>query len=158
MRIFIFLLIRMVTLAVSYVITSLTASLFVVFVLFLGSDASWLEEDIVVAGSALVFAATLWWQVAQLAFAPFCLIVLGLELGRFRSLVMNSLAGGLCALVVLTLFETAPIETDLPYSDREFWTVGLASGFVAGLVHWLIAGHRAGVWMGTPINEPEVSD
>jgi len=150
-------LVRLVTLTVSYIFTTICAALFIVFALFLGGDPSWLGEDPVVAGSAALFAATLWWQITQLAFAPYCLIVLALEFGRFRSFIMNSAAGGLCALAVLTLFEEIVFDTDLPYTSNELWTAGIASGFVAGAIHWLIAGHRSGVWMGRPIESEDAS-
>ena len=100
---------------------------------------------------ATAFLTVAWFSIAQLTLLPALTILLLAEFARASSLTMNLLAGGLCALIVLVLYPLATgQEGELPYATREIWLTGLSAGFVGGLTHWLLAGHRAGRWMGMP--------
>mgnify|MGYP000005823228 CR=1 FL=1 len=149
MTLFFGLLFRILVLAFSFAVSTLAAALFVMFVLFLGGDASWLQEDPAVAGGAVLFTFAFWLQAASLGFAIVALVFLVMEIGRFTSLVASLVAGGLCASIILFsgMAATAGIE-DLPYDPNQVRLTFIAAGFVGGLVHWLIAGHRAGRWIG----------
>lgn len=154
---------RFVALALSFILSSFAAALFITFVLFLGSDFGWLEEDILSAIGAIAFATSSWLIIASMALAPSLLAFLVLEFGRFSSLTINLLAGGGVGFAVMVLSFHPGIEntaspangdnrlqTDLPYSDGEIWAAVLSAGFIAGLSHWILAGHRSGRWLGTP--------
>lgn len=119
------------------------------FVLFLGSDISWVEEDILAALGSLGFSFGLWSFIAENGLAPALFLMLILEFGRFSSLLSSLLAGGVCALVVMTLNSNGTDDpTNLPYATTEVWLAALAAGFVAGLVYWIFSGHRSGRWLG----------
>jgi len=152
MRFIVFLFLRLLVVGLAYFFTTLFAAGFVTFVLFLGSDTSWLIDDPVVAGSALLFFAALWWYILQVALAPFSLILLAMELGKFQSLTLNCVAGGACAVAILLLGDVSGImiETELPYTENEVWSAALAGGLVSGITYWLLAGRRAGKWLGEP--------
>ncbi len=151
MNLFFGLLFRVFVLAFSFALSTLAAALFITFVLFLGGDAGWLQEDVTVIGGAVLFALAFWLQIATLGFAAVALTFLAMEIGRFTSLVASLLAGGLCAAIILFsgLAQNAGIE-ELPYELNQVRLTLIAAGFVGGLVHWLIAGHRSGRWMGQP--------
>ena len=142
---FILALIRLIALALSYMLSTLAAAAFVTFALFLDAEAQWLREDPAVAVGAVGFTLAVWFEVASAVFAPFLLLVLIAELARLTSLTFNTLAGGLLACVYMVL---TPYGFDLPYTVQQIWLVALAAGFVGGFTHWALAGHRAGRWMG----------
>ena len=151
-------LIRFTALALSFVLSTLVAAGFVTFVLFLGSDASWLTNDPSVALGSFGFLTGVWLVLCQALFAPFCLIILAAEFLRWSSLMINLLLGGLCALVFMVLRQSEiSSETGLPYAEHEIWLAALSAGFVGGLTHWILAGHRAGRWLG-PQSAPAFSE
>ena len=92
---------RAASLVLSYAISTFAAAVFLTFVLFLGSEAGWLEDPLVMGGAA-VYVFAIWLITAQLALAPTLVIFLVAELARLSSLLMNVLAGGLCATIILT--------------------------------------------------------
>ena len=142
-------LIRITALALSFLLSTFAASLFITFVLFLGSDAGWLQEDPFVVMGAIGFATGAWITIAQLAFVPFIAITSIAEFARLASLLVNLLTGGFCALAILVLSPSITNGESLPYESPEIWLTSLAAGFVGGLSHWILAGHRAGRWLGS---------
>ena len=138
---------RVVMLCISFFFSTLAAALFVTFSLFLGADVSWLEEDPLVAAGSLGFTLSVWLTIGWSLFLPFIGLVTIAEFTRLTGLLANLLMGGLCALIFLVLF-ISPENLDVPYSETEVWLTALAAGFVGGFTHWLIAGHRAGRWLG----------
>lgn len=138
-------------------LSTLAAAGFFTFVLFLGADAAWLRDDVEVVAASVTFVGFMWFTIAQLAFVPALIAFLILESGRIGSLLANLVAGGFCALVAMVLVpmsgptsgETGP----LPYDTQEIWIAALASGFIGGFAHWILAGFRAGRWMGPPRTE-----
>ncbi len=108
----------------------------------------WLREDPLVAIGATTFLLAMWVNIAQLSFFPALSIFFILEFGRMSSLVTNLIAGGLCSIAAYVLIPEFSLNEPLPYTDKEIWIALLASGFVAGLTHWILAGHRSGRWLG----------
>ncbi len=124
--------------------------MFVTFALFLGGDISWLRDDPAVIIASITFTTGIWFVSAQSVFAPFIGISVIAELSRLKSLIIYLLGGGVCALVFLLFPHNGVlVEPGLPYSNRELWLTILSAGFFAGFVHWALAGHRAGIWLGS---------
>ncbi len=146
-------LIRLVALALSFILSTFAAAGFITFVLFLGADANWLQEDPFVAIGAATFLMAMWLNVAQLSFYPALGIFFVLEFARYSSLLTNLLAGGLCAIATLLLLPEFTQTEVLPYPNKEVWLAVIASGFIAGLTHWLLAGNRSGRWLGPQKNK-----
>ena len=149
LNLFFRLIVRLVALTISFIIATLCAALFITFALFLEGETRWVREDDLAAGSAFIFAMIAWFDIAMRSAAPAALVMLCLELGRFRSLIVNVLAGGAVALIALL----APFSTIEPVdgmSQHQFWSVALATGFTGGFVHWMIAGARSGNWLPVP--------
>lgn len=138
-------LIRFVALCLSFLLSTFAAAAFMTFALFLGGDSAWLKDDPAVAIGSIGFLIGVWVEICRALFAPFLLIMLVAELSRLDSLTFNMVGGGILAVIYMVLL---PYAHDLPYSAREVWLVALAAGFVGGLVHWMLAGHRAGRWLG----------
>lgn len=145
---FFLLLWRLFALTLSYLLSTFVAAGFLTFALFLGADPSWLNEDVEVAVWSMGFLGFMWLAITQLTFAPALLAFIVLEFGRMETLLANVLAGGFCALVALVLSPAADEVSSLPYPERDVWIAVLAAGFVGGLTHWILAGCRAGRWMG----------
>ena len=80
-------------------------------------------------------------------------LVLIAEFVRASSLLFNLIAGGGLALVYMVL---TPYAFDLPYREEQIWIAALAAGFFGGLVHWILAGYRAGRWLG-PARDGEIT-
>lgn len=144
-------LIRVVSLILSYALSTLAAALFITFVLFLGSDLGWIEDDPVTALGSIGFATAAWFAIAQLAFIPYLIIIPFLEFARGSGLTINLIAGGAVALIAIVMSPLgAGEETTLPYPNSEVWIAFISAGFIAGFVYWILSGHRAGRWLGTP--------
>ena len=142
---FVLALIRLMALALSYLLSTLTAAAFITFALFLGGDAQWLQNDPEVVVGSIGFTFAVWFEISRVLFVPFVLYVLIAEPARLSGLVINLAAGGLFALVYMIM---TPYTFDLPYSGQQIWTAALAAGFVGGFAHWVFAGGRAGRWLG----------
>lgn len=147
-------LIRLLMLGFSFVLATLASALFMTFALFLNAEAEWLNDDPLVTGGAFLFAMVAWLAAMKIAFLPALAAILTLEFTRWTSLTANLLAGGAVAVTVLALMQSNDaIETTLPYGIRDVSVAIIASGFIGGVAHWVIAGHRAGRWLG-----PEAAD
>ncbi|PCH45669.1 MAG: hypothetical protein COC23_06035 [Hyphomicrobiales bacterium] len=147
---------RIIILSLSFIVATLAAAIFIAFILFLEGDASWLFRDALAAGGTVAFAGVTWFNITSWAFAPAALILLALEFGRLSSLMINLLAGGACAVIVMIMFNPSiQFENGLAYDPQQLWMVAIAAGFIAGFTHWLLAGHRAGRWMG-PADAPQL--
>ena len=127
---------------------------FLTFVLFLGSEAGWLQDPLV-AGGAIVYIFVTWLITAQLALTPALVIILALEFARVSSFLINVLAGGLCALVVVML---SPLQDTVSkaadFQNGQFELAIISAGFIGGLTHWILAGRKAGWWMRTAPQMP----
>lgn len=138
-------LIRAMALALSFILSTFAAAAFVSFALFLGGDAEWLRDNPEVAVGTVGFALAVWFEIASVLFVPFIFFVLIAEPARLNGFVTNLLIGGGFALVYMVMNDLA---VDMPYAPQEVWLAAIAAGFVGGLAHWLLAGYRAGRWLG----------
>jgi hypothetical protein len=81
-----------------------------------------------------------------LGFLPVCLIIVLSEGLALRSPIVYGVAGGALALAMAYglgfTAHVAPPDIDI-FREREVFG---ASGIAGGLVYWLFAGRRAGVW------------
>lgn len=146
---FVLALIRMMALALSFILSSLAAAAFVTFALFLGGETQWLHNDPEVVFGSVGFMFAVWVEISRMLFVPFLVFVLIAEPARLSSLVVNLIVGGLFAVIYMIM---TPYTFDLPYSQQQVWTAALAAGFVGGFAHWILAGSRAGRWLGpTPV-------
>lgn len=81
--------------------------------------------------------------IAAYSFAIAGLMIAIAEISRLKGFVTNlMLGGGLALTLALMHFGEEGVPSD------GVLIVSLAAGFVGGLVYWLIAGRRAGDWMG----------
>ena len=155
---FVLALIRFIALAMSFLLSTLVAAAFVTFVLFLGSDVTWLNNDPAVIVGSFGFLTGVWFVLARTLFVPFIGVVFLAEFLRLSTLLTNLLMGGLMALIFMipangTKPGRALEHSALPYPDSQVWLVAIAAGIVGGFAHWLLAGHRAGRWLGQPKEE-----
>ncbi|MEE9313859.1 MAG: hypothetical protein V3V02_04350 [Rhizobiaceae bacterium] len=154
-------LLRLISLTLSFALSTFAAAAFVTFVLFLGSDTGWLQKDPFVALGAIAFMMAMWLSMAQLSFYPSLAAFCTLEFGRMSSLFSNLLAGGFCAFAAMVLLPEYYGGEALPYEARDIWLAMISAGFVGGLTHWILAGHRSGRWLGpqglpsNPSNDPD---
>lgn len=146
---FILFIIRCFALTFSFILATLAAAIFITFALFLGGELKWLYDDPAVILASITFTSGIWFVAAQSSLLPFLGISAIAEFARLTSLMFHLLAGGLCSLVYLVWQnDQIHIDSDLPYSKQELWIAILAAGFVAGFIHWAIAGYRSGRWLG----------
>lgn len=146
------LVLRIVVLSISFVLATMASAAFLTFALFLGGDLSWLRDDLSVVGGTLIFGAASWFTIANLVFFPALIAIVILEYGYFKSLLINATIGGLIAIYVLLMYTTV-IQQELNYPVTELKVAIIAAGFVGGITHWMIAGHRAGRWRGSLSSE-----
>lgn len=150
---FVLALLRILAVCLAFTLSGFVAAGFLTFALFLGADLGWLQEDPIVTAGSAAFLLTSWFFIVVEVFWPAAGLIVVMEFARIRSMTLYVLAGGVCALVVLVLDQSTG---SLAYSDSEIWTAFLAAGFVGGLSYWLLAGHRAGKWLG-PDPDPQAT-
>ncbi|MEP1207069.1 MAG: hypothetical protein ABJM29_09820 [Rhizobiaceae bacterium] len=148
-------LIRLMALALSFILSTLIAACFVTFALFLGGEAHWLHNDPEVLFSSIGFTFGVWVEISRALFAPFLLFALIAEPARLTGLITNVVLGGALAAIYMVI---TPYTFELPYSQQELWITALAAGFVGGLAHWIFAGNRAGRWLGPPKVSPSQAE
>ncbi|MEC9343643.1 MAG: hypothetical protein VYD64_07325 [Pseudomonadota bacterium] len=90
--------------------------------------------------------------IAAAAMGPALVIIAVAEVLKLRGLVTNTLAGGMVALFV---YWAGHGSADPSGSAGRSLSDGalivlLATGFIGGLVYWLIAGRSAGKWLEKP--------
>ena len=94
-------------------------------------------------------------QIAGLAILPVVIAIAVSELMHWRGMISQLVLAGLCALFVMFSALQLP-EGELPGDGTVI--VSLAAGFVAGFLYWMVAGHRAGKWMGESAPQQELAD
>lgn len=92
-----------------------------------------------VLGTGLVSASV----IGALAFFPAVIAIVVSEAGKFRGIVFHLAASGAIAFLLWTFGGEGTGEGLRPGSS-----VAVASGFIAGLIYWVIAGRTAGTWSG----------
>ena len=136
------LVLQLVRAAIGFMLGLLGAAGFLAFGFFRDVFA---QQDAVMAGAvtgtALVSAAFL----GALAFAPSFIAIALAEVLRLRSIVYHVGLAGLIAAGIWIMGDGAAAANGsggwLPGT-----TVALASGFIGGIIYWLIAGRTSGCW------------
>ncbi|MEL7430824.1 MAG: hypothetical protein AAFN43_12615 [Pseudomonadota bacterium] len=160
MRLFLFLLGRLIVIGTALVIALLAGSVFVGFGLASGMFPELVSGDgvglfgeetdrTIVAIASFVFGAIASFQLAGLALLPVTIAVAISELMRWQSVTAHLILGGLCALFVMFSALSLP-QGKVPSNGTVI--VSLAAGFVAAFFYWLIAGRNAGEWL-SPLGE-----
>jgi hypothetical protein len=134
------LILRMITVIFAFTLASFGAAA----VLTLGQ---WTAEgdpfdayDQVAVGLAVAISAAV---IAGYALLPGMLLIALAEGFRLRSIVFYALAGGFAALLIASGSSAPTLSRDLFSPEQELIA---ASGILAGLLYWALAGRKAGVW------------
>jgi len=104
------------------------------------------------------FAATV--SIGVYSIGVVAILIAIAELMRWKGLVTNLVMGGVCAgFLAINHFDFSyqTSAASLPADNYGPLLVALSAGFIGGFVYWLIAGHRAGDWMGPTISVPSKS-
>lgn len=119
--------------------------------LFLGGDVRWLRDDEAVVLAASGFAVATVWAVWLSAIYPLLAAFLITEMARARSFLIHVIGGGLVGIAAVIAgggMNALVVALEGAYAPSQIWLSVLSAGFVGGFVHWVIAGHRAGKWLG----------
>jgi hypothetical protein len=140
------LLLRLIVIFFAFLVASLAAGFIVAVAVmypqFSSLDLGPIDRDAltVMAGFGFIFAS-------GLALLPATLMAIVTEAFGIRSIVFYALGGALFGLAVyLTTTPFDPAAMTFVGVDRRELEVMTGAGIVAGLVYWLIAGRRAGLW------------
>ena len=132
---------RLVVVLAGYLLACLAASLALGLAL-LALGGAQPGDDPAVLGPGMVAAAPfIALFVAYFAFLPSIAIIALAEWFGWRSWLAYAFSGAAIALAVAAMFARTRSEPDA----MELLPVMLASGIVAGLVYWLIAGRTSGL-------------
>lgn len=156
MKLILFLTGRLIVIAFALLVALVAGSLFIGFGLAAGmfpelmsADGSTVFADpeierSVLAAISFLFGIMASFHLAGLMVLPVTIAIAVMEMMRWRSLAVQLVIGGLCALFVM--FSVLDLPTgQLPSNGTVI--VSLAAGFVATFFYWLIAGRNAGEWL-----------
>ena len=137
------LIVRLITIAFGLMLANLAASIFLASGFF--NETYVQTHGHMDHGFSPIWVVVFAGFTASLVLFPYLLGPAGIliaiaELMRWRSLTINLVLGGVCALFMGSLSG----ERDI--SDGSL-VVLLAAGFVGGFAYWLVAGRSAGKWM-----------
>jgi hypothetical protein len=143
------LIVRLVVVMVGLAIAFIGASLFISIGFYTDVLTPMAADMETTAPGVLALALGLVWSpfLATAAFFPALVAVFFAEWLRLRGLTVNLALGGVVALAATWL------HTDLALNQSATTgplVVVLATGFVAGLCYWLVAGRNAGKWLEPP--------
>ena len=145
---FTFGLVRLLILAASLILTTAAAAFFLTVSLFLKGELYWLQEDPLTLGGSIIFFATAWFLIALNGGLITLFAMIVTEFLKLRTLIVHLMIGALVGAIIMFRSEGHDyFGRPLPFTDQEFWLAACAAGIVAGVVHWLVAGHRAGRWI-----------
>ncbi len=102
-------------------------------------NGSELENTVLSITGVLAFLVSLY---PAMTILPALLVVVIGEIGHIRSLLFYVLAGGAGALSIPLLYVVMSGD-DVSMPSKSFLTIFATSGFVSGLVYWMLAGRRA---------------
>lgn len=148
---------RFVALCLSYTLSCAVAAATITFIIFLGQDIGWLaltpERDpaelVLTWASTSAFFVTAWFTILPAAFWPSVAVFTVQEAARLRSLLLHLIGGAAIAVAAVVLTIGMGAGPDVPSGlDGGAWLTVLTAGFAGGATHWLLAGHRAGRWLG----------
>ncbi len=149
------LVLRLISISFAFVLAVIAAGMFIGFgfyneVLTTGPLLdSWEEEMFAFVSLGIGFASTL--LIGAYSIGLVAILIAIAELMRWKGLVTNLVLGGLSAgFLALTGFDNSRVISSPVGSSGEYGPllVALSAGFIAGFVYWLIAGRRAGDWLG----------
>lgn len=150
------LIVRLIPISVGFFLAIVAAGLFVSFGLYNdilngGILLDRHEEDLFAFISIVFgFGATL--LIGLYSIGLVAILIAIAELMRWKGLVTNLVMGGACAgfLAIQNFdFVNQLGEASQPPENYGALLVALSAGFIGGFVYWLIAGHRAGDWLGS---------
>ncbi len=150
------LIVRLISISFGFFLAIVAAGLFVSFGLYndilnQGVLLDTHEEDLFAFISFVFgFGATL--LIGLYSVGLVAILIAVAELMRWKGLVTNLVMGGSCAgFLAMQNFDFLGElgETSQPPENYGALLVALSAGFIAGFVYWLIAGHRAGDWLGS---------
>jgi hypothetical protein len=141
---------RLFVIFFAFLIASMAAGMTIAFGL-LGSEWQVLQSDPVARGSFWVVSFFGTSFAGAAAFLPLLLLAIVAEAFRLRSVLFYALAGA-----VIGVFAYYGSGLGNPYEESidqagpltRGVELAIAAGAVFGLVYWLIAGRKAGVWRG----------
>jgi len=98
--------------------------------------------------AAVAFSIPVAVNLSTIAILPVFIAVITAEFFAWRSVTVYFVIGGLIALfVVLLMFDPDPGQgIDTAFSTGTL-LVTLATGFIAALAYWFLAGRKAGKWL-----------
>ncbi len=137
---------RMFVVGFAFLIGSLAAAMVFTLALMLPEWGNVLADNMergvfsVVVGFGAFF-------ISIFALLPAMVVIAVAEAFRLRSVLIFAILGGIGMLALYYGYGAA--WADVPPNAREFQIVA-ASGIVAGLVYWLLAGRNAGRWCDRP--------
>ena len=156
MKLFFYLIGRLLVIGFALIIALVAGSLFIGFGLASGLFPElWSENGVAVFGDnetdrsvlamlSFVFGLVASFQLAGIAAVPVTIAVAVSELMRWKSMTIQLVLGGICALFVMFAVLGLP-EGQMPSNGTVI--VSLATGFVAAFFYWLVAGRNAGEWL-----------
>ncbi len=104
---------------------------------------NWEQDLYTLVSIGVAFTSTV--LLGAYSYGVVAIIIVLAEAMRWKSLVANLVMGGICA-TFLALSKFGP-SVENGTSDGPL-LVSLSAGFIGGFVYWLIAGRRAGDWLG----------
>ncbi|HEV7415177.1 hypothetical protein [Tianweitania sediminis] len=148
---------RFAVIVLGYAVAITAASLFlhamVVPVLGFTTD----EEQWLALGGLVVSVPFVAVVIGYFAFLPAAFAIIVSELLRWRGFLFHAFAGAMTALaaaatyrangvLVIEGFDAAQAAPLSPAADADLTLVVLATGMVAGIAYWMLAGRGAGSW------------
>ena len=104
-----------------------------------------LETDqTILTAATVILGAIASVEIVGLAILPITIAIAITELMQWRTMTVQLVIGGLCALFVMFTALGLPIGA-MPANGTVI--VSLATGFVSAFFYWLIAGRSAGRWL-----------
>jgi len=152
------LIVRLISISAGFVLAIIAAGLFVSIglyndILSQGMMQGQYEEDLF-AFIAIVFGFGTTLLIGLYSLGLVAILIALAELMRWKGLVTNLVMGGVSAgILAFQHFDFLDELNAAPQPPENYGAllVALSAGFIAGFVYWLIAGHRAGNWLG-PVN------
>ena len=113
---------------------------------------NWEDEFLTLIAVGTGFVSTIW--LAAYGIGIIAMVIALAEMLRWRGVVSYLIIGG--AIGALLSFDRAGNIGEAQISQGSL-LVALSAGFVGGFIYWLIAGRKAGQWLGASISGPSKS-
>lgn len=149
------LIVRLISISFGFFLAIVAAGLFVSFGLYhdivTGDVLLDHHEQDLFAFIAIIFGMGATMMIGLYSVGLVAILIAIAELMRWKGLVTNLVMGGACAGFLAMQNFDFPRDAggvSQPPENYGALLVALSAGFIAGFVYWLIAGHRAGDWLG----------